>query len=309
MRKGFFKGFAWLALLLAGGLLAACGGNGGGSDTGTLQVGLTDAANPEFSQVVISVKEIRVVPPGDSADSQTGQLPAVVTFSTPQSFNVLDLKFQQQILGEAQVPAGDYNQLRLVLSENADPANPVNYVVLASNPGVKIPLTTPSGQESGLKIVGHFSVNPGQATAVVLDFDPGKAIVQSGSSGNWSFKPTGIRVVQVQDSLADYGAISGQVVQMTQDATTGQDVQTPVTNALVLVTDADSGVLAASTSVNSEDGTFRVFLPAGSYNLQVNADGFDPFTSAGPYDVVVGQEADAGTIVLTPASPAPAAPQ
>ncbi len=309
MRRGFLKGFAWLALLLAGGLLAACGGNGGGSDTGTLQVGLTDAANPEFSQVVVSVKEIRVVPPGDSADSQTGQLPAVVTFDTPRSFNVLDLKFQQQVLGEAQVPAGDYNQLRLVLSENSDPANPANYVVLASDPGVKIPLSTPSGQESGLKIVGHFSVTPGQATAVVLDFDPGRAIAQSGSSGSWNFKPTGIRVVQVQDTLADYGAISGQVVQMTQDATSGQDVETPVTGALVSVTDADSGALVASTSVNAEDGTFRLLLPAGSYDIEVKADGFDPFASSTPYDVVVGQETDAGSIVLTPTAPAPAAPQ
>jgi hypothetical protein len=308
MKKGFFKGFCWLAIVLVGCLLTACGGgggdSGGGTDTGTLQVALTDAANPEFSQVVVSVKEIRVVPPGGNPDSQTSALPAVITFPTPQAFNILDLKFQQQLLGEAQVHAGEYNQTRLVLSPNTDPANPANYLVLASDPDVKIPLDTPSGQESGLKIVGHFTVAQGQTTAVVLDFDPNKAIVQAGNSGRWIIKPTGIRVVQVKDVLTEYGSIAGTVAQVATDTSTGQEVQVPVPDALVSVTEAASGILVASTSVNSEDGSFRVFLPAGSYNLGVEAAGFEPFSSPQPYDVVVGAETDAGTIILTSTTPA-----
>ena len=299
-KKMILRFTAWLGLLLAGALLAACGGGGGSAPVGTLQVALTDAASPQYNSVVIGVKEVDVVPASASANAQGG-LPVVATFATPKEINVLDLKFQQQLLGSASLPAGDYNQIRLVLAANTDPAHPVNYLTLASDPTTPIPIDTPSGQESGLKVPGHFSVAAGQSTALVLDFNPGRAVVTTGS-GKYVFKPTGIRVVQAKDVLADYGALSGQVVQSTTNSS-GQTVETPVTDATVSVTEDGSGALAAVTAVDPEDGSFRVQLPAGSYDIQVQAAGFAPFTSAPPpFQVQVGAETDAGSLLLTPSA-------
>ena len=301
MKKTALKSLLGIVLLVVALLPAGCGGGGGGSSKGTLQVALTDNANPEFSKVVVAVEEIRVVPPGAAQDSTTGKLPVVASFDKPLSINVLDLKYQQQLLGKNLVPAGDYHQLRLVVSPNTDPTNPANYVVLASDPTeTRIPLTLPSGQESGLKLVGHFSVTEGQSTAVVLDFDPGKAVVEAGGSGNWNFKPTGIRVVRVKDTQDTYGSLSGLVAQESTDAN-GQQVQTPVAGALVSVTDQE-GIAVASTLVNPDDGSFRVFLPSGSYQIHVTANDFDTFDSPAdsPYPVEVGQDTDAGTIDLGP---------
>jgi hypothetical protein len=296
-KRRLYRFFAWAGLVFAGALLAACGG-GGGAPAGTLQVGLTDAASPQFNSVVVSVKAVEVVPASAAADSQAG-LPVIATFEQPKEINVLDLKFQQQLLGTASIPAGDYSQVRLVLAANTDPANPANYLTLASDPNTRIPIDTPSGQESGLKVTGNFTVAAGQSTALVLDFDPARAIVQAGASGNWNFKPTGIRLVETKDILANYGALSGQIVQETTDSS-GQKVQAPVLDATVSVTEDGSGALAAVTAVDPEDGTFRVQLPAGSYDIQVQAPGFAPFTSAPPpFQVQVGAETDAGTLQLT----------
>lgn len=282
-------------------LLYACGSGGGSdSDSGTLQLSLTDAADHNFSEVVVSIKEVRAVPAGEEGAAEGG-LPLIVSFDPPKVVNVLDLVFQQELLGEAVLPAGTYNQLRLVLERNTDPFSPANYITLATDPELKIPLTTPSRQESGLKVVGAFEIKAGEFTAVVLDFDPRRAIVEAGQSGQWLFKPTGIRVVQMEDFLPAYGAIIGTVAQeVTVD---GLPTQSPVTEATVYAvpTEPEESAAIAAGAVNAEDGSFRLFLPEGDFELRVVADGFEPYSSLPDiFTVVVGEDTDAGDILLIP---------
>ncbi len=291
----------WLALTLTL-VLTACGGGDGGSSpsTGTLQVALTDALNPVFAEVVISIREIRAVPLGSENASENG-LPLIASFDPPVTRNVLELAFQQELLGEALLPAGTYNQVRLVLAENSDPANPANYLVVSDAPGIKIPLNTPSGQQSGLKVLGRFSVAPGEISAIVLDFDPTRAIHEAGASGKWQFKPTGIRIVEVEDVLASFGAIQGTVVQAA-DAGGGN----PLTSAVVAILPENSETVIASGQVNPEDGSFRAFVPTGFYEVQLTAEGFEPFSSSPDvFEVIEGQDTDLGTIemVKSPATP------
>ena len=280
--------------------LAGCGGGGSSSSTGEegiVQLALTDAVDHSFSEVVVSIKEVRAVPAGKEGAAEGG-LPLIVSFDPPKVVNVLDLAYQQEFLGEAALNVGEYNQLRLVLSKNNNPVDPANYLVMADNPGVRIPLGTPSGQESGLKVVGKFEVVAGEITAVVLDFDPNRAVVEAGQSGQWLFKPTGIRVVQMDEVLASYGAIAGTVAQTVAAETM------PVTDALVYALPAGSDVAIAAGAVNSEDGTFRLMLPAGNYSLKVVATGFDPYPDPDVelfiYDVEIGIDTDAGILILTP---------
>lgn len=293
--------FAMHKLLLAAAILVSivvlalggCGGGSGGSDSGRLQVAMTDAAAP-YASVVVSVKEIRVVPAGDETAETGPSLPLVATLSPSRVIDVLTLQFAQTILAEASVPAGAYSQVRLVLDPNPATGDPVNYVTFPDAPTVKVPLTTPSGQQSGLKINGGFSVTAGDLTAIALDFDPNKAIVRAGNSGKYLLKPTGIRLVSMENPLATYGAISGTV--MPAEAWT---------SAVVEIIPEGATVPAASGMLNPEDGSFRAFLPAGNYNIRVTADGYVTYDSVAPYAVVIGTEVLAGEITLAPPAPPP----
>jgi hypothetical protein len=274
-------------------VLTGCGGGSGGtqSGTGTLQVALTDAASP-YASVVVSIKEIRAVQAGDENASEE-TLPLVATLSPSRVVDVLTLQFAQTLLGEAGVPAGAYSQVRLVLDANPADGEPVNYVMLADAPDVKLPLTTPSGQQSGLKINGDFSVAAGQLTALVLDFDPNKAVVHAGNSGKYLLKPTGIRLMESDAILAHYGAISGTVLPAEAWP-----------SAVVSIIPQGSTVPFATGGVNLEDGSFRAFLPAGIYTVHITADGYDAFDSA-EYPVAIGDEVAAGDLTLTATAPEP----
>lgn len=283
-----------LALLVG---LAGCGGGGGaggstssggggtGNSTGQLQVGLTDASG-EFASVVLTIAEVRAVPTGDENDATQG-LPVIATFDPPITVDVLDLQFTQEILGTATLPAGEYNQIRLVLTGD-------NYVTFTHDPDVRHELKVPSGQQSGLKILGHYEVEAGTLSAILLDFDPARAIVTAGNSGQYILKPTGIRIVEVQPSLENFGALSGSVLP-----------EEAWDSAVVSVIPEGGTTPSASGGVNPEDGSFRAFVPAGTYYLTVSADGFPTFTSSTTWTVVVGAEVDVGVIDLTAPSPSP----
>ncbi len=226
MSRRFRKFFVLAGVLLLAGLAVAqlpgCGGSGGGSSTpptGTLQVGLTDSQSDAFQNVVVSIREIRVVPVGkeNAADDDPG-LPVIATFATPRKVDILTLRFQQEILGTVTIPAGSYNQVRLILAPNPNGqgAEPANYLTLKTDPTTKLPLTTPSGQQSGLKVLGRFTVQQGVINAILIDFDPNTAIVDRGN-GDFNLKPTGIRIVQPATPLTSFGSLAGTVVTTFKD--------------------------------------------------------------------------------------------
>jgi len=333
-----------LALLLGGTaaiLIGGCGpttnpGSTTGTGMGSLRVYLTDAPG-DYESVVISIKEIRVVKAeeeqneeqnageGDEPNQEgtgngagassraSGGLPLIASFGLgDMEVDVLALSFRNELLGTAALEAGKYNQVRLVLYENpseGDPPDYVNYVTYKNDPETKVPIKTPSAQQSGLKIVGQFEVGEGGLDTIVLDFDPNKAIVKTGND-KLIFKPTGIRITQVDDPLDAFGALAGTVVPEGTDVTTAQDgngdggdeVEEPPalweTAPLVELFAQGEDAAAASGTVNEEDGTFRIFAPAGTYTIHVTAEGYTPYDSgeldppAGTYDVVVGEDTE-----------------
>jgi hypothetical protein len=292
-KRHFLQFFLFLAVLVG---LSACGSSSDddGVSSGTVRLALTDAVDHNYAAVVISIKEIRAVPAGEEGKS-VESLPLIVSYQTPLVIEVLDLAYQQQLLGEAVLPAGRYNQLRLVLTANTDPLLPANFVILTDDADAKkIPIDTPSGQQSGLKVVGGFEVQAGEAIAVVLDFDPARSVVETGEEDKRIFKPTGIRVVQAEDVLATYGAITGKVAQAGN--------QLPVTTATVYAYPKGATTPIATTSV-SEGGSFRLLLPPGEYELKVTAKGFASFSLPGTLVVINQQDQDAGIVLLQALTP------
>ena len=288
-----------LAALAFGQMMGCSGGGGGTAATGTLQVGLTDAQSDTFQQVVVTIKEVRVVPAGkESAPDNDPGLPVVATYATPRTVDVLTLRFQQELLGSITLPPGNYTQVRLILEPNPNgQADPVNYLTMKTDPTVKIPLTTPSAQQSGLKVVGQFQVKPGIINAILLDFDPNTAIVARGN-GAYNLKPTGIRIIQSAGPLTAFGSLTGTVVATFKDFSSATVSVVPAGE----VTPIASGTVFSNISSNRWIGPFSSFVPGGSYRVHVQSKGFAPYSS--PVTTVVsGNETSLGEILFSPLLP------
>lgn len=285
--------------------LQGCGGSGGGSaaSTGTLKLSITDKMSDNFNNVVISIREIRVVPAGkeDAADNDPG-LPVVVSFATPKIIDVMQLQFVQQALGDVVLPAGNYSQIRLILDPNPNGQGqpPANYLVLKSDlTNTKIPLTTPSAQQSGLKILGPLEIKPGVINALMIDFDPNTAIVARGN-GDYNFKPTGIRLVRMSDMLTQFGSISGTVFSTFKDWSSA----TVSVKRRGTINDADpiaAGRIFSNYTSGAWQSPFAAFVPPSSptipYKTFISANGFRLYSTSA-VSVSQSQTTDLGTIPL-----------
>lgn len=148
------------------------------SSAARLQVRLTDSPDPNVSEVWIDIKEVRINYDDTSSVLLTGAHPGV--------YNLLDLtNGRDTLLADAQIRPGRIGQIRLVLGPN-------NYVVTRT--GQRIALTTPSAQQSGLKINVNTQVSGGVLYRLILDFDAAQSVVRAGNSGNYILKPV-IRII------------------------------------------------------------------------------------------------------------------
>lgn len=159
--------------------LLGCSKNPSGAGLGHINVLLTDAPG-DFEQVNVVITGVSINR-GDSGwetisdDSQTFDL----------------LNFQNGLttsLASDNVPAGHYDQVRLLVGEGS------NVVV----DGVTHDLVTPSGMQSGIKVIGGFDVPEGGTLDLTIDFDAAKSVVLTGN-GTYILKPV-IRIVSAEES-------------------------------------------------------------------------------------------------------------
>jgi hypothetical protein len=117
-------------------------------------------------------------------------------------------------------------------------------------------LTTPSGQQSGLKMNVNLEVPAGQVADFAIDFDACKSFVQAGSSGKYLLKP----VLSVTPVLS----------------TNGQRVVGYVDPALALgstTVSVQSGGVVTKATAPGANGSFVLYpIPAGNYDLVVTAE-------------------------------------
>lgn len=191
-------------------ILWGCGGNGGSSGaTGMLKVSITDAPVCGFDQVNVTVSKVRVHQSGNAGEGDAGWTDLNLT-PGPKKINLAALtNGVLEELGEAALPVGHYTQLRLVLVPNS-PAEPLNNSVVINN--VETALDTPSGVQSGIKLIHQFDVEEDTLVDLVLDFDACKSIVTKGNGG-YALKPVITVIPQVVS-----GAIAGSVVPATGPA-------------------------------------------------------------------------------------------
>ncbi|AXI03761.1 DUF4382 domain-containing protein [Aquirhabdus parva] len=178
-----------VTLVTAALALTACGGGGGGNDapasnSGTVNVAITDNPSCGFNHVWVTVQQIRVNGSATAGDNDAGW--QTLTLATPQRIDLLSLtNGVLQQLGQFPLSAGQYQQIRLVLVANGNTVVPTT---ATGADGTEVALSTPSATQSGYKVIGNFTVQPNTLTDLVLDFDACRSIVQKGN-GAYSLKP------------------------------------------------------------------------------------------------------------------------
>ena len=194
-------------------LLAACGGSGSSASTGTLKLAMTDSPGCGYDHVYVTVTKIRVHQSASATSTDSGW--HEITVASPQKIDLLSLtNGALQELGQLPLPAGRYEQVRLVLSGDAL----ANSLVLSGTSN-QIELRTPSAQQSGYKLQAHFDVTGNQVADMVLDFDACKSIVRAGNSGNYNLKPVVAVTKRLTTQIEGYvhPDIASSVVVSTRD--------------------------------------------------------------------------------------------
>lgn len=278
------------AALLIG--LTGCGGGGDGgiSGTGVMRLSLTDAPACGYDEVNITVEKVRVNRSSTAEDGDAGW--SEVVLNPPRRFDLLTLTNGVLAeLGETPLPAGRYTQLRLVLVPNGGATPLANSVVPTG--GTERPLTTPSGQQSGLKLNVQMDVAPNQLADFVIDFDACKSVVRRGNSGQFNLKPVvsvipllsaaGQRVVGYVDPAIALGSTTvslqqgGVPVRATAPASNGRFELSPVPagnydlviSAAGRVTAVMTSVPVVTTSTTTLNSTSFAFLPLPSTSATV----------------------------------------
>lgn len=260
-----------LAIILSFSIIfASCdnAGTGASGDTGTLEIQLHDApANYEEVNVFIESVEI------NNAEEENGW----EEFSNPeQTYDLLKLtNGATELLGSKELPAGTYEQIRLILSSDGH-----NVVI----DGEEHSMFVPSGEQTGIKLNVNAEIQPDITYTLLLDFDAGRSVVQRGN----------------QQSGIEY--LLKPVISASNEAETGNIAGTvdPADSESFVYAIADSDTLS-STKADTSDGSFKLIgLEDGSYTVSVDPtnESYQSKDTTG-VEVTVGETNDIGTIELT----------
>ena len=254
--KGAMK-IGFVALI---GLLTLVFASCSNDNNARLEVRLTDSPG-DFEEVNIDIQGVQV----NTSDGNSGWQSLEIESGI---YNILELTNGiDTLLGSIELPAGRIQQIRLVLGdENSVKVDGVTYAI-----------STPSAQQSGLKLNLHTTLTEGITYRILLDFDAARSVVERGNH-TYSLKPV-IRAIEEATS----GAISGTV--SPADAT-------PAVYAII-------GADTVGTAFADEGGKFLIKgLDAGTYFVSIIPK--EGYTAVDKTDVVVtvGNVTDLGIIEI-----------
>ena len=149
-----------------------------------------------------------------------------------------------KVLVDDVLETGDYSQLRLVVSDS-------NEVVID---GETYALKIPSGEQTGVKLNLHFTVEEDELIEIYVDFDASKSITWT--PGKYILHPTFKAFKKV---------ISGTVAGTVTD-TSGAGVP----NALVEASASNE----TTATVTDSTGAYKLVLVEGNYDISASADGY-----------------------------------
>jgi hypothetical protein len=188
----------------------------------------------------------------------------------PGIYDLLELTGGEYVLlADEEVPSGYLAQVRLILGEN-------NTVKVD---GEIFDLSTPSAQQSGLKIKVNTELLAGVEYKFTFDWDVQESIIKAGNSGNYNLKPT-IRATTEAQTGAISGAVNPFDVTCLVTATNGTEIISTLTN--------DMGLFVLQG------------VPEGTYSIEIEPDASSVFgvITIDNIAVSLGGVTDVGTIDL-----------
>ena len=202
----------------------------GTSSTYSYNVKMTDGPGP-YDAVYIDLQGVEVV----GSDSK-----AVLLNVHSGIYNLLNFSNGvDTLIATGGLNVSDVQQIRLILGAN-------NSVVVNH---VSYPLSTPSADQTGLKLQVHHTLQAGVAYTVLLDFDAKKSIVETGN-GTYKLKPV-LRTIEAAIS----GSIKGKISPVgTVASVTATSIATNVTYSSNIAVTGDFLLMG---------------LPAGVYSITV----------------------------------------
>jgi len=245
--------------------------DGDNLQTGTLSLNLSDA--PIIDE--LNVTGVYITLTGIEYHTTDGWKTMEEFNASINPINLLDWQEGESIfLGDFQLPAGKYTQMRFMLDAEEETLQP------KSNTGCSIEfdgdrnetLYVPSGSQTGYKAIGNYEVPINGTVNITADFDVRKSIIKSATY--YKLKPT-IKLVVTDEA----GSIKGTVSNLENNGTyvtyayeyedglpTWDDNETDDPDP------SDSSDIrfqnAVTSSLIKDGGVYRLsFLEAGSYDL------------------------------------------
>ena len=205
--------------------LAGCGGSGSGTESpgdamGVFNLSVSDAAIDDAAKVCIKFDGVTMKKADEDA-------PITIDLPEPQIVNLLaNQGADSQPITSAQVPAGDYEWIRLMVdasrgndagSTDADQTDPTCLAddgsYLLTETGMHYSLFIPSGDQSGLKLIKEIIVPANSSGNYTAEWDLGRSfIAPPGLAPDALMKPVvklmannevGTLIGQVADRLAN----------------------------------------------------------------------------------------------------------
>lgn len=280
MKKFRLQALGIFTMVLMSLSLFSCGDNDDqDQNTSRLMVRMSDAPG-DYDEVNVEVLDVMIKENSDSGDKGWVSIGDKTQVGEGKIYDLLKLTGGTNImLTDSLIPSGHLGQIRLILGNN-------NTVVVD---GKSFDLSTPSAQQSGLKLQINQTLTVGNTYEFLLDFDVDKSIVTTGNS-SYILKP----VIKVSTSVASGGikGIISPAVDYQVLASVQQEDKT--FSAFVTIDDKDG-------DANDGDGAFQINgVSSGTYSLTLTP---DPTSGKSPIiipNVVVvnGQTTDVGNITF-----------
>jgi hypothetical protein len=249
-----------LSLFLMVGMFSACKKSDG---TARITVRMIDAPG-DYEEVNVDIQDVQIKASEDNGNGGWVSLEGVKT----GVYDLIELTGGlEAVLADAEIPAGRVSQIRLVLGDK-------NTVKID---GQTLALTTPSAQQSGLKINLNADIAEGVTYNVLLDFDAARSVVSAGASGKYNLKPV-IKAI----AEATSGSIKGLI-----------DPK-EAAPAIYAIQNSDT-----TSAYANDEGEFIIKgLDAGTYQVVFEPKtGYEGQTVDG-VEVVLGEVKDMGTVTI-----------
>jgi len=278
-------------------LLTACESGGSGSNpissVGILSLGISDGPVHDARKVCVQFTEI---------EFHSGATSTIITLDPAETINLLDFQGANAfpVLANQELPAGQYQWMRLgvdaVMGSNGGAGDDVtsaecpssgSYIVMEA--GTVHNLYVPSGAQSGLKLVGGFTVPANGSADFTAEFDLMRSVTAPvGLAPDVVLKPT-IRLVNNVDVGTLTGRISNRLAESVDEQTEAACAPSVylfddgvVPNAIVDGEDdpADPVATALVAELTSDEGLTEYeytlgFLLAGEYEAAFTCNGTD----------------------------------